>query len=187
MNEDRSMGLTIRDMKPDETEIVSRVVREAYAEYEAIMAPAAWRGLRAAITSVLEAPGSAEVIVAVERDAVLGCVFLFPVGETTYGGVSDALDAPEIRMLSVPPSSRGRGVARALVEECVCRSTLHGAREVGLHTSASMTAARALYRSMGFERRPELDFSPPGAELVEGYRLAIGGAGGDALRGAAET
>ena len=48
-----------------------------------------------------------------------------------------------------------------------------GAREIGLHTSVSMRAARALYRRLGFVRVPELDFRPEGAELVEAYRLAI--------------
>jgi hypothetical protein len=36
-----------------------------------------------------------------------------------------------------------------------------------------MATAIDLYRRMGFVRAPELDFQPPGAELVEGFRLAL--------------
>jgi ribosomal protein S18 acetylase RimI-like enzyme len=48
-----------------------------------------------------------------------------------------------------------------------------GARELGLHTSASMRAAMRMYERMGFVRAPEYDFRPPGAELVEAYRLPL--------------
>lgn len=42
-----------------------------------------------------------------------------------------------------------------------------------MHTSVSMRAAIRLYERMGFVRAPEHDFRPPGAELVEGYRLRL--------------
>jgi ribosomal protein S18 acetylase RimI-like enzyme len=71
---------------------------------------------------------------------------------------------------------RGRGVGRALVAECVRRARAMGAAALGLHTSASMTAAIALYEGLGFVRTPEHDFRPEGAELVTGYRLDLGSA-----------
>jgi hypothetical protein len=36
-----------------------------------------------------------------------------------------------------------------------------------------MATARDLYVRMGFERAPETDFFPPGAEAVEGYRFRL--------------
>jgi ribosomal protein S18 acetylase RimI-like enzyme len=50
---------------------------------------------------------------------------------------------------------------------------LAGAAALGLHTSKSMVTAMQLYERMGFERAPELDFQPPGAEVVWGYRLKL--------------
>ncbi|HEY6829431.1 MAG TPA: GNAT family N-acetyltransferase, partial [Gemmatimonadaceae bacterium] len=76
-------------------------------------------------------------------------------------------------LVAVAPEARGRGIARALVEECIRRARVQGAKEVGLHTSRSMRAAMAMYADLGFVRAPERDFQPPGAELVEGYRLRL--------------
>jgi ribosomal protein S18 acetylase RimI-like enzyme len=59
------------------------------------------------------------------------------------------------------------------VEECARRARRMGATELGLHTSRSMAAAMRMYRRMGFVRAPDHDFQPPGAELVEGYRLPL--------------
>jgi ribosomal protein S18 acetylase RimI-like enzyme len=73
----------------------------------------------------------------------------------------------------VAREERGSGVGRLLVEDCIRRARRAGVRELGLHTSRSMTVARALYERMGFVRAPEHDFQPEGAELVEAYRLPI--------------
>jgi ribosomal protein S18 acetylase RimI-like enzyme len=64
-------------------------------------------------------------------------------------------------------------VGVALVRECVRRARRAGARELGLHTSASMRAAIHMYERMGFRRAPAFDFQPPGAELVTAYRLDL--------------
>ena len=60
-----------------------------------------------------------------------------------------------------------------MVDECVRRARFAGAAALGLHTSKSMVTAMQLYERMGFERAPELDFQPPGAEMVWGYRLKL--------------
>ena len=87
--------------------------------------------------------------------------------------LASAASWPEVRLVAVAPSARGRGVARALVDECVRRARASGASVLGLHTSRSMRAAMRLYERMGFVRDPEHDFHPPGAELVEGYLLRL--------------
>jgi ribosomal protein S18 acetylase RimI-like enzyme len=53
-------------------------------------------------------------------------------------------------MLVVDPAARGRGVGRALMEECCRRARRDGSRVLALHTSPIMTAALAMYRKMGF-------------------------------------
>jgi ribosomal protein S18 acetylase RimI-like enzyme len=81
-----------------------------------------------------------------------------------------------LRLLAVAGDARGQGVGQALVDECVRRARRMGAAELGLHTSASMAAARRMYLRMGFVRAPDHDFHPEGAELVEAYRLPLGSA-----------
>jgi ribosomal protein S18 acetylase RimI-like enzyme len=64
-------------------------------------------------------------------------------------------------------------VGEALVRACAERARAAGAAALGLHTSASMAAARRMYARLGFVRAPGADFRPGGAELVEAYRLPL--------------
>jgi DNA-binding MarR family transcriptional regulator/N-acetylglutamate synthase-like GNAT family acetyltransferase len=78
-----------------------------------------------------------------ERDGKrVGCIFLI---------AKDAATA-KLRLLLVEPETRGLGVGRTLVSECV-----KFAREVGYHkivlwTQENLTAARHLYDQAGFQR-----------------------------------
>jgi ribosomal protein S18 acetylase RimI-like enzyme len=55
-----------------------------------------------------------------------------------------------IGRLGVAPNARGRGLGRALTEECIRRARADGARTIGLATRDVMAAARAMYESLGF-------------------------------------
>jgi ribosomal protein S18 acetylase RimI-like enzyme len=83
-----------------------------------------------------------------------------------------------IRMLAVDPARQGRGIGRALTEWCLERARTAGRVRLVLHTGAFMPAAVHLYERMGFERLPDLDFSPaPGIDLVA-YAFELGGRSG---------
>jgi len=163
----------VRDARDEEREAMRALTLAAYAELASVMAPSAWAGLDAAVRAALETREPAERIVAEREGRLLGSVMLFPPASDAYGGLAARAAAPELRLLAVAPEARGLGVGRVLVDECVRRARAMGASELGLHTSESMRAARRIYLSMGFERVPELDFRPEGAELVEGYRLRL--------------
>jgi ribosomal protein S18 acetylase RimI-like enzyme len=132
-------------------------------------------GLREAVLAGLEAEGAAERIVAEQEGALIGSVMLYPPAADAYGDGRAGARWPELRLLAVAPAARGRGVGTALVRECVRRAESMGASALGLHTSESLRAAIRMYERMGFVRDPEQDFQPEGAELVMGYRLAVGG------------
>ena len=166
---------TLRDARPEDRAAVRDLTLRAYEEYATVMAPAAWAGLRAALEAALEIEQGAERIVAERDGRVVGSVMLFAPHVDAYTGYAPPPDAPELRLLAVDASERGRGVARALVDECARRARRAGASELRLHTSRSMRAAVRLYERMGFVRAPEHDFQPDGAELVEGYRLPLSG------------
>jgi predicted N-acetyltransferase YhbS len=165
-------SFTIRDARADEYGTVRDLTLNAYSVYATLMAPETWAGLDDAVRQALESQ-TAERIVADDQGTLIGSVMLFPALTAAYGEYTDALPAPELRLLAVPVSARGRGVGRALVEECIRRARRSGADALGLHTSKSMATARDLYVRMGFARAPEHDFFPPGAEHVEGYRLRL--------------
>ena len=114
-----------------------------------------------------------EVLVAVDAEtgALLGTVSYVRAG-SRYAEVSTDGEA-EFRMLAVDVAAQGRGVGRRLVLECLERARAERATRLVLCTLAVMSAARALYTSLGFTRSPGRDWEPvPGIELL-GYELAL--------------
>ena len=82
------------------------------------------------MVNTLETETRAEIIVAEQNGTIVGSVVLYP-GETTFSlpdGSIYTLEAPELRLLAVLPSARGRGVGRALMEECLRRARVAGAK-----------------------------------------------------------
>ncbi|MFL5579380.1 MAG: GNAT family N-acetyltransferase [Gemmatimonadaceae bacterium] len=171
-----SHDIIVRPARADERATVRELTLRAYAEFADVMEPAAWDGLAAAVRAALDAEDAdprAECIVADRAGRLVGSVMLYPATADAYGGATARTAAPELRLLAVPPEARGLGVGRLLIEACARRARELGAQELGLHTSRSMAVARRLYAAAGFERAPERDFRPEGAELVEGYRLRL--------------
>ena len=166
--------VTIRDAQEDEHDAVRELTLRAYTPYAQVMAPAAWVALEQALLAALalEQPG-VQRIVAEREGTLVGSVMLYPPATDAYGGAAERVNWPEVRLLAVVPEARGQGVGRALMDECVRRARQAGAMELGLHTSASMQVAMQMYERMGFVRRPEYDFHPEGAEVVQAYRLRL--------------
>jgi GNAT superfamily N-acetyltransferase len=166
--------LVVRDARPEELGAVRDLTLRAYAEYAATMAPAAWAGLDAAVRAALDDVGAEDRIVAERGGVLLGSVMLYPPATDAYRGAAKSATWPVLRLLAVDPEARGQGVGQALMDECVRRARGMGATELGLHSSESLRAAIRMYQRMGFERAPEHDFQPPGAELVMAFRLPLG-------------
>ena len=165
--------LTIREARPDELQAVYELTRRAYAEYATTLDPASWEALSGAIDAGLSGDQEMQRIVALEGDTIVGSALLLAPSEDAYKGFGVRVTTPEIRLVAVEPSARGRGIARALMDECLRRARASGATEIGLHTARAMKAAIRMYEGMGFQRAPENDFQPPGTERVMGYRLVL--------------
>jgi ribosomal protein S18 acetylase RimI-like enzyme len=167
-------SVRIRAARDTERPRVVELTKRAYGEYAAIMEPSAWRALQGAIQSSLDDDTGVTRLVAELEGVVVGSAALYAPGAEAYGSLASRLPWPAVRLVAVDPAARGRGIAHLLVMECARRAQEAGANDLGLHTSQSMQAAKQLYQRMGFVRDPERDFHPPGAELVEGYRLSLG-------------
>jgi GNAT superfamily N-acetyltransferase len=178
MKGDRATGaadeVVIRDARPAERAEIRELTMGAYAQYAAVMAPAAWEGLESALLAALGTEEEAERIVAERAGRLVGSVMLFPPESRAYAGVAGGAANPELRLLAVAAEARGEGIGEALVRECARRARRRGATALGLHTSESMRAAIRMYHRMGFARDPGHDFQPPGAELVQAFRLELG-------------
>ena len=165
--------ITVRAAHTAEHAQISRLTLDAYRQYATLMAPSAWAALEQAVHVSLADDTGVTRIVAEVDGVIVGSAALYAPDAAAYGALASPTSWPEVRLVAVAPTARGRGIARALVDECVRRARLAGATTLGLHTSRTMRDAIRLYERMGFVRDPERDFQPPGAELVEGYLLRL--------------
>jgi ribosomal protein S18 acetylase RimI-like enzyme len=155
--------LTVRPVRPGEHDALGQLTVAAYRSVpgDSSTSPSYETALR----DVAARARSAVVLVAVDADgSLLGGVTYVP-GPGPLAEFEDDGDAG-IRMLAVAPAAHRRGVGRRLVESCVARARADGRRRIVLHTDPAMTAAQALYGSMGFVRAAHLDGLVPGASLM---------------------
>jgi GNAT superfamily N-acetyltransferase len=159
--------LEVRDALPSELDAAGALVADVYlAEGWAVEGDYA--------DELRDAAGraaTADVLVALLDGTLVATVTLAPYGspvaETCEQGEA------EIRMLATLPASRGSGVGRALVEECVRRARERGCSAVRLSTQVPMQAAQRLYERIGFTRAAGKDWTPvPGMPLL-GYWLPL--------------
>jgi GNAT superfamily N-acetyltransferase len=163
----------VRTARPADRDAIARITLEAYREYGSVMEPSAWAALEQAVHASLADDAGVTRLVAELDGIIVGSAALYAPDAAAYGTLASPTPWPEVRLVAVAPAARGKGIARALVDECIRRAGVAGATMLGLHTSRSMRAAVRLYERMGFVRDPEHDFHPPGAELVEGYLLHL--------------
>jgi GNAT superfamily N-acetyltransferase len=169
----REAQVSVRDARPEDRDAILDVTLAAYQEYAARM-PGFWEGYRQNIVDSVSDVGEAEQLVAEHGGAIVGTALLYPPRRMRISQ-RDSLDMPwpEVRLLAVAPSARGRGVGTALMRECVRRVRLANGTTLSLHTTDLMQTAMRMYERMGFVRAPEIDFHPAPGVTVKGYRLNL--------------
>jgi ribosomal protein S18 acetylase RimI-like enzyme len=158
----------IREAAPEDYVAAGDVAVAAYEEfYEANLGYYADR-----LRDVASRAKDAAVLVAVERGEIIGTVTYVPDGTSSYAeGIVEG--EAGIRMLSVAPSHKRRGIGRALSVACIERARSEGKVRLVLHADRIQEAAQALYRSLGFHRRPERDFRPDDETFLVCYVLDL--------------
>jgi putative acetyltransferase len=102
-------------------------------------------------------PPRGRLLLAIEGDAVMGCVALRPLSE------ADA----EMKRLYVRPEAQGLGLGRKLTERVIAEARAIGYRRLLLDTLPVMGAAQGLYESLGFVDIPPYRQNPvPGARFL---------------------
>ena len=164
--------LQIRDARPDELDATAEVMVAAYRQFVPADAPPLLQGYIDEIRDVRSRLAESTLILAEDTGGIVGAV-------TYYSDATKEPHAPwpagwaNLRLLAVAPSARGKGIGRALTEECLRRARAAGRTAIGLHTTRMMEVARAMYERMGFVRIPEFDFAPMPDFVVMAYRRPL--------------
>lgn len=164
-------AVTVREARPDEHEEVGRITVAAYREFVRD-GDADWHEYLETIANVEGRADRTTILVAVDAGRIVGSATL-----ELFDRVERDDDPPlhpdeaHIRMLGVHPSARRLGVARTLIDACFERSAAAGKTFMTLHTTSRMTAAQAMYDTLGFQRLADRVF-PDGFVLLT-YRREI--------------
>jgi ribosomal protein S18 acetylase RimI-like enzyme len=145
----------LRRIRPDEHAAAGEVCVAAYEPFFS----GAEDFYRERVADVALRDAEAEVWVAVDGDAILGCVTHCPPA-SPWHELAEGDHEGEFRMLAVAPAARGRGVGTALATLCEQHARAHGATAMVLSSLPEMTSAHHVYERLGYRRVPERDWSP---------------------------
>ena len=164
--------MEIRVATNEEHDLVGGITADAYREFFDASGRDPDGHYLQKIADVAERAGRTVILVAVANDRLIGSLTLEL--DTRVDPDADPLEAhrAHIRMLGVEPQARGAGAGRALMEAAEARAVAAGKTEMTLNTTRLMTAAQAMYASMGYERLPD-ETLPDGFVLLT-YRKVLG-------------
>jgi GNAT superfamily N-acetyltransferase len=173
-------ALTIRQARPEEYDILGKMLVAAYAALPGMPSPAEQPDYYAMLANVggRAAKPALTVFVAVdEAGRLLGSIDFID-DMTQYGSGSTASSvtgAAGIRLLAVDDAFRGKGVGKALTRFCIERGRAIGKTRLVLHTTRVMQAAWAMYEGLGFVRFPNIDFRQGNLDVF-GFHLNLASA-----------
>lgn len=152
----------LRDFYPTDTVAVNDLAVAAFEQFSNSYED--WPNFKSKISAMSSLSEAGEIVVALSGQSIVGAVAY--IGPHKPKSAFFPIEWAIMRMLVVSPNARGRGIGRALAEECIQRARRDHAQVVGLHTSAIMSVALPLYLRMGF--RFERD-----APLIHGVPYGI--------------
>jgi GNAT superfamily N-acetyltransferase len=165
--------LSIHSLEEHDRENVRQLLIESYRQYEKeFTSPESWQAYLEHITASVDNVQIDRILVAKTGQSVIGTLQLFETSETAYGRPELEISSPIIRLLAVHPDARGRGVARALLNESLLYAQSKGADSLYLHSSDVMYKAIQLYEWLGFTRDQSKEFTNQNV-LVKCYRFDL--------------
>jgi GNAT superfamily N-acetyltransferase len=117
------LDLQLRDARDTDRDAIYNMTIGAYEDYANQWF---WDVYRQNILETLADTDPAEQIVAEHDGHIVGAVLLYPAGTMFDGpeGEMVQLEHPEVRVLAVAPATRGHGVGKALMQECIRRAPI---------------------------------------------------------------
>jgi ribosomal protein S18 acetylase RimI-like enzyme len=141
-----SNEVTVRNFTAADRDAVNRVTCAAWDQYSTTFT--GWDKVAARLADTASLASEAEMVLAERAGLIVGVVAY--VGPYRPRETIFPPDWAIVRMLSVLPAERGRGIGRLLTAACIERARRDRAATVGLHTTPVMRVALDLYLRMGF-------------------------------------
>lgn len=163
-----SRGVQIRRASPDDHAAAARVAVHAYLDGSDLRHDDPYLDV---LRDCAARDRDGELWVALDGHRVVGTLTWCPPGSPLQevAGPGEG----EFRVLAVDPAAQGTGVGRLLARAAIDRARADGLPALALSSSDWMTTAHALYRSLGFVRTPERDWSPREDVHLLTYRLEL--------------
>jgi ribosomal protein S18 acetylase RimI-like enzyme len=150
------MSVSVRAASPGDFPAVARLT---VAAYDADGQLAGGNGYERTLANVAARADAGQLLVAVDPSGAIQGAVLFALPGSRYAELARDGEG-EFRMLAVDPAAQGRGVGRALVLACLDRAAATGCTAVVISVRDTATTAQRLYTRLGFQRVPQLDWSP---------------------------
>ncbi len=141
---DGSSDIQIRRAGLDDVVAIAKVLRESFAEYEALYTREGFAATTPNAEQVVDRMREGPVWVALHRGEVVGTVAAVNKGRSVY-----------MRGMAVLPAARGLRVGARLLEQVENWSSDEGCSRLFLSTTPFLSPAIRLYESRGFRRVEE--------------------------------
>lgn len=161
--------VALRPARTDEWQSVAQITNIANSEYAKNAIPEFWQRYEESTRSFLLSETGVLRFVASVDDEIVGSVVYCPPYERQLGERIITNRYPEMRLLSVLPNFRNKGIANYLIDACEGQAKVENAEAITLHTTSLMAVARAMYERRGYSRYSEIDFEPVPGFTVLGY------------------
>jgi putative acetyltransferase len=140
--------ITIRPIAPGDNAALARAVRETLAEFGAAKPGTAYYDEATDhLYELFSQTARSAYFVAEVNGEVLGGGGIFP----TEGLPTDTIELVKLYLL---PAARGRGVGKALINQCLEAARANGYAHIYLETTEELTQAIPLYEKLGFGYLP---------------------------------
>lgn len=133
--------IEVRRALPSEADAISRVLHEAFVEFESSYIHEAYAATTPGTEQVANRFAEGPLWVAVQDGTIVGTVSAVPKGDALY-----------VRSMAVLSDARGLGIGVLLLAEVESYALAHGHKTLFLSTTPFLTGAIRLYERAGFQR-----------------------------------
>jgi len=162
---------------PEEFEETDKLLLKVYSQLEGFPKESEmpdYYKMLAKVGLLTENPET-ELLVAVSLSGEISGALVY-IGNMKYygsgGTATQEKNASGFRLLGVDPSTRGQGIGKLLIDECIRKAREKKQKQVIIHTTKSMQTAWKIYENMGFTRSTDLDFLQGNLEVF-GFRFML--------------